>query len=149
MTQGEIEAERLREQILQLQHQQESQQKHWGQLVVILACTAVAQATVSTIIAVIAGTSPTPPIPAMLNFTSLLLIVLCLAFGARRAAGISDIGSGGFGRPDETPLRALVFDFAKWHFDYPWLGDVAVQGRWHTPSLPTSRPLPTEEETNH
>jgi hypothetical protein len=83
MTQDEIEGEldSLREQVSQLQQQQERQKKHWFRWGIITACIGFVLAVLSTIIAVITVAGPTPPIASILLFAALQLYVLCFALG--------------------------------------------------------------------
>jgi len=83
MTQDEIEGElrSLREQVFQLQQQQERRKKHWFRWGLIAACIGFVLAIVSLIIAVITVAGPTPLIASILLFAALQLYFLCAAFG--------------------------------------------------------------------
>jgi Mg/Co/Ni transporter MgtE len=83
MTPDEIEGElhTLRQQISQLQQQQERQKKHWFRWGLIAACIGLTLAIAGIIIAFITVAGPTPPVVAILVFAALQLLVLNAALG--------------------------------------------------------------------
>ncbi len=82
MTQDEIEGELqgLRQQLSELQHQQERQKKHWFRWGTIAACTNLTLAILNLIIIVITGAVAAPPIVSVLWFGGLQWIFLMAAF---------------------------------------------------------------------
>jgi hypothetical protein len=82
MTQDEIEGElhSLREQLSQLQQQQERQKKHWLRWGIIAACTSMVLAIPHMIIVWITRVGAAPPIASVLLFAGLQLLFLSAAF---------------------------------------------------------------------